>query len=183
MTMVNFLRKNSMFERIVPIVKTMIKSILLFLSLFIFSTAVMAQTDTAVSPIVGKWKVIVFDAGIHRDFKTGHTAYPENLKKALEGKQDSAITMDLLTMLADNFKNYYFVFTADGKYQEIRESKIKQEGVYKIDEVISSIETTCMTRIGTPAKQQFNYHLKGKVLSFSLPLRDKKMSLQCEKED
>lgn len=133
------------------------------------------------SPVVGKWKVISFDAGIHHDYKSGKTTFPEKLLADLKGKKDSSITVNLLKAFATNYENYHFVFTADGKFQEIRETKIKQEGTYKVDAVKNLIETVTISKLGTPVKQTFSYLIKGNNIAFMVPQRDKKAELLVEK--
>ena len=158
------------------------KSVYLFLIMALGLSFAMAQTNTPPSPLVGKWKVNTIEAGIRHDYKTNETSYPDALKKSLQGKKDSAISIGLMQRVADNFKSYSFVFTADGKYQEIKDAKIKQEGTYKTDEVLGIIETTCMSRLGTPVKQQLEYKLIGALMHFKYPLRNEKVALQAEKE-
>jgi hypothetical protein len=158
------------------------KSACVLILMAFVTTIAIAQTNLIQPTIVGKWKVNVIDAGIHHDYKTNETSYPEALKKSLQGKKDSAITIGLMHRITENFKNYCFVFSADGKYQEIKEAKLKQEGTYKVDEILGTIETTCMSRLGTPVKQQIEYKLIGTILHFKFPLRNEKIALQSEKE-
>ena len=158
------------------------KSVYLFFLMLMGLSIAKAQTNTPPSPLVGKWKVNAIEAGIHHDYKNNETTYPDALKKSLQGKKDSAISIGLMQRIAENFKNYSFVFTADGKYQEIKDAKIKQEGTYKTDEILGTIETTCMSRLGTPVKQQLEYKRIGAILHFKYPLRNEKVSLQAEKE-
>lgn len=156
------------------------KSILLSLCFAFLASFGIAQ-NLPTSPVVGKWKVIMFDAGIHHDYKLGKTTFPEKLLSDLKGKKDSSVTVSLLKASANNYENYYFVFSADGKFQEIRETKVKQEGTYKVDAVTNSIETVTISKLGTPVKQTFSYTLKGNNISFTVPQRDKKAELLVEK--
>lgn len=158
------------------------KSLLLSICFAFVSSLTIAQTTQATEhPVVGKWKVITFDAGVHHDYKTGKTTFPDKLLKDLAGKKDSAMTVSLLQMIAGSYENYYFFFTSDGKYKEIRETKVKQEGTYKINTEKSLIETETMSKLGKPVKQEYSYKFKGTTLCFSVPQRDKPIELQVEK--
>jgi hypothetical protein len=157
------------------------KSILLSMLLLASVHVLQAQTDPQPSPLLGKWKITFVDAGVTHDYKTGKTTYPDDFLKKMKGNKDSTMMVGLMGVMVGNFDNFYYVFTADGKYQEIRESKVKQEGTYKLNEEKSIIETTCMSRLGTPVKQEMIYKFKDGKLCLSVPQRDKKIEIVTEK--
>lgn len=155
------------------------KSIILATCLTLISCFTFAQTENP--SVVGKWKIVLMDAGVSHDYKTNKTTYPEKFLKEMKGNKDSVFIVGLMGVMIENYSNYYFVFAADGKYQEIRETKVKQEGTYKIDWNNHEIETNCINKFGKPIIQKYLFKLKEGRLCFSIPQRDKKISIESEK--
>ena len=133
--------------------------------------------------LVGKWKIVIVDAGVYHDYKKDSTAIPEEMKASLKGSKDSAMTIGFMTGLIKSFSDYYFDFKADGTYDEIKGDKIKQKGNYTVDPAQKLLTQTSKNSMGEERKHQMNYTLTGKTLTV-VPVDDKrKLLFVLEKQD
>ena len=144
----------------------------------------LALTGFAQTPdvIVGKWKIVIVDAGVYHDYKKDSTSIPEEMKTSLKGSKDSAMTIGFMTGLIKGFSEYYFDFKADGTYDEIKGEKIKQKGTYVVDPAQKLLVQTTKNSLGDERRNQMHYTLAGKTMTV-IPVDDtRKLMFVLEKQ-
>ena len=92
-------------------------------------------------------------------------AITKKLRDSLVGKKDSAISVEMLSMFAHQYEDYYFTFDAELNYQETRSEMVRVSGTYKIDTGLHSIEV--LYGIGENRKpRNFKYGFHNDNLKF-----------------
>lgn len=147
------------------------------------SLFVLASFSQSPSPIVGKWKIVIVDAGIYHDFKKDSTSLSEEAKASLSGSKDSAFTMGFLQGMIKQFADYYFNFKADGTYDEIKGEKIKQKGSYTFSTEKKLLTQVSKNALGDESKKEMRYTLEGKTLTVVPVEEAMKLKFVLEKQD
>ena len=106
------------------------KSIFIFLVFSFVHFSCAAQSNET---FIGKWKVIGVKDGVEYDYKTQKITVTNALKDSLKGHPDSTDAIEALTYFVKMYSNYYFEFTKDGHYTEIRNGKARPTAKYTID--------------------------------------------------
>jgi hypothetical protein len=151
--------------------------------LAVVSLLALTGFNQAPGALVGKWKIVIVDAGVYHDYKKDSTSIPEEMKAALKGNKDSAMTIGFMTGLIKGFSDYYFDFKADGTYDEIKGEKIKQKGTYVIDPAQKLLVQTTKNSLGDERKNQMHYTLTGKTMTV-IPVDDtRKLMFVLEKQE
>jgi hypothetical protein len=134
------------------------------------------------TPFVGKWKVVVVDMGFYHDFRNDSTVMGKEMKASFKDDKDSAMAVGFMNMMIEGFKDYYFVFKADGTYDEIKSEKVKQKGTYTID-----AEKKLLTQISKNAvrenKMNMSYTFAGKTVTLVPIDETRKIMIVMEKQD
>jgi hypothetical protein len=134
------------------------------------------------NPFVGKWKIVVVDMGFYHDFRNDSTAIGKEMKASFKDDKDSAMAVGFMNMMIEGFKDYYFVFKADGTYDEMKGEKVKQKGAYTVD-----AEKKLLTQISKNAvrenKMMINYTFAGKTVTLVPIDETRKIMTIMEKQD
>lgn len=152
--------------------------LLVFIVLFNFSGY--AQSND--NQLLGKWKIVTFDAMLYHDYRNDSTHYPPELLESLKDNKDSAFMVGFLDGMISSFKNYYYEFQAKDKFLEIKNGSIKQNGTFTINKKEKTILLTVKDKSGGEKRQTLLYELKDDHLLLSIPSDEMPVTIGLVKE-
>ncbi len=142
------------------------KSILIFLTVFFVHCSCVAQSNDT---FIGKWKVIAVKDGVEYDYKTQKITITTALKDSLKGQTDSTDAIETLIYFVKMYGDYYFEFTKDGHYTEIRNGKARPTAKYAIDYINMAINLEYELPTLTGSKnRKMDYQLRNGFLELKI---------------
>ncbi|WP_153799353.1 hypothetical protein [Foetidibacter luteolus] len=157
--------------------KQMIKAYF-FTALLFCSFTVFGQDKTH---LTGKWKIIVFDAIVYHNYKKDSTFIPGEFKESLRGDKDSSFTLGFIAGMIKGFNDYYYVFLENGQYQELKNDKLKQEGVFIVNEAGKELILTAKDKFGGESRQTLLYEINNGNLLLKIPSEGMNLNFELEK--
>ena len=136
-----------------------------------------AQLENPDSLLAGKWKIQELNGDTQHNYDNNKTSYSKEFLQKLKGQKDSTFRIGLTKTIINNFENYAFEFTLEGKYKEYKDARVKQEGKYTINDSKNIIETNFFNRMGQPVTQKITYKIVNNKLVMMVPQRDKPIEI------
>jgi len=119
--------------------------------------------------LIGKWKIVTFDAVVFHDYRNDSTYFPPEFLETLKGSKDSTFMVGFLDGMIKGFNNYYYEFKERSEYKEIKNDKIKAQGTYDIFIKDKKIVLNSKDKFGGETKQTLLYELTDKILLLKIP--------------
>lgn len=151
------------------------KLIVLFLLIHFFSNG------QAKNEILGKWKLITFEAVVFHDYRNDSTYFPPDYLETLKGSNDSSFMIGFLHGMIKSFDKYYYEFEDSNEYREIKNDKTKEQGTFEVNPKDKLIILLTKDNFGRETKQTLLYELSDKVLSLKIPNDDFDLKMQLIK--
>ena len=152
--------------------------LLVFVTLFFLN----ASAQTA-DNIVGKWKIVAVDAGFFHDFRNDSTYFPPEMMESLKGNKDSAFTVGFFEGMIRSFENYFYNFSSNKEYQEIKNDRTKEKGIYEIVSESKKIVLNAKDKFGRETRQNLLYELTGKTLILKIPSDEMNLKIHLMKAE
>ena len=155
------------------------KIILLLIVTFLFTEGY-SQVE---KQFTGKWKVITMDAVFFHDFRNDSTYYPPEFLESLKGSKDSLFMIGFFDGMIKSFKDYYYVFSNPNEFQEIKNGKVREKGIYEVKPGEKQIIFISKNNFGTETKQTMFFEFLDDMLMLNVPSDDMEIKIQLIKSD
>ncbi len=127
-----------------------------------------AQKAITANDLLGKWQPKSASVNtIYHDFDKDSTYLPPEVKLTFRNKEDSTMTMSMLSFLFEMIKETTFSFEANNVYVEISAAGKSKAGTYKLEKEGSSLTT----------------FIRNKTQVYTTALKDGILSLQAVEDD
>jgi hypothetical protein len=151
----------------------------LVLATLLLSQGVFAQV--ADQQLLGKWQIVIFNAGIYHHYKKDSTAISPAVQQYLKAQNDSAMAIDMLKLMIDALKGFTYVFSPNGTYQELKETKVKATGKYQTIPSKQKLVLRRTSKAKTKSSEYLTYSIDNNVLTLKTAEDGKPIIFQFEK--
>lgn len=136
-----------------------------------------AQKAITANDLLGKWQPKSASVNtIYHDFDKDSTYLPPEIKQTFKNKEDSSMTMSMLSFLFEMMKETTFSFEANDVYTEINAAGKSKAGTYKLEK-----EGSLLTTFIRNKTQVYTITLKDGILGLRSVEDDKTIVLYLRK--
>lgn len=127
-----------------------------------------AQTIITEKDLLGKWQPKSASVNtIYHDFEKDSTYLPPEVKLTFKNKEDSTMTVSMLSFLFEMMKETTFSFEANNVYNEINAAGKTKAGTYKFQ----------------PADNSLTTFIRNKTQTYTLTLKEGILGLRAVEDD